>query len=369
MSTPRDERLDLGQRPTERAIRMDSQNRKASRNSNLRLLTTMFGLIVVIYVLVYLPTPYVIYEPGSAEEIKPYVSVKNGDPEENGTFMLTTVLRKKANVALMLGTVFDKNEQLAKENLGGRTEQEYTTEQIFNMSNSQTNAIIAAYTHAKVPFDIKTDKLIVMYNNPNLETKNDFQSGDQLLSLDGVAIKEYDELVNLLKTKKVGDVLKGKVIRNNKETDVTVELIALQDKQGNTRPGMGVNFGIEQKVVPRDSDKEIEFKLKDIGGPSAGLMFTLELYNQLTPGDLSKGYRIAGTGTMSPDGTVGPIGGIPHKIVAADREHADIFFAPAENYDEAKAKYDTLKTDMKLVKVSSVDDALKYLDALPVKQK
>ncbi|OPA77536.1 peptidase S16 [Paenibacillus selenitireducens] len=348
---------------------MDSYNRKAARNSNLKLLTYMFGLIIVIYVLVFLPTPYVIYEPGSAEDIKPFVSVKNGDTEEKGTFMLTTVLRKKANVALMLGSVLDKNEQLAKENLGGRTEQEYATEQIFNMSNSQTNAIVSAYVHAKIPFDIKMDKLVIIYNNPKLATKNDFQSGDQLLSLDGVTFKEYDELINLLKTKKVGDVLKGKVLRNKKETDVTVELIALKDEKGNTRPGMGVNFGIEQKVVPRDSDKEIEFKLKDIGGPSAGLMFTLELYNQLTPGDLSKGYRIAGTGTMSPDGTVGPIGGIPHKIVAADREKADIFFAPAQNYDEAKKKYDTMKTDMKLVKVSTVDEALKYLEALPVKGK
>ncbi|WP_314586066.1 PDZ domain-containing protein [Paenibacillus terrigena] len=347
---------------------MDS-NRRATRSSSVKFVTYFFALIVAVYVLVFMPTPYVIYEPGSADEIKPLVTVKNGDPEEKGTFMLTTVLRKKANVALMLGSVFDKNEQLSKENLGGRTQQEYTTEQLFNMSNSQTNAMAAAYLHAKIPFDVIMDKLVIIYNNPQLETKNDFQTGDQLLSLDGKKFKQYDELITLLQSKKVGDVLKGKVLRNNKETDVTVELIELKDVKGNSRPGMGVNFGIEQKVVPRGSDKEIQFKVENIGGPSAGLMFTLELVNQLTPGDLSKGYRIAGTGTVSPDGAVGPIGGIPHKIVAADREHADIFFAPAKNYDEAKKKYDTIKTHMKLVKVDTVDDALNYLKALPDKTK
>ncbi len=345
---------------------MDS-NRRSTRSSNVKFITYFFALIVAVYVLVYMPTPYVIYEPGSADEIKPLVTVKNGDKEEKGTFMLTTVLRKKANVALMLASVFDKNEQLAKENLGGRTQQEYTTEQLFNMSNSQTNAMAAAYLHAKIPFDVIMDKLVIIYNNPQLETKNDFQTGDQLISLDGVKFKQYDELINLIQSKKVGDVLKGKVLRNNKETDVMVELIELKDVKGNTRPGMGVNFGIEQKVVPRGSDKEIQFKVENIGGPSAGLMFTLELVNQLTAGDLTKGYRIAGTGTVSPDGLVGPIGGIPHKIVAADREHADIFFAPAQNYDEAKKKYDTIKTNMKLVKVNTVDDALDYLKSLPEK--
>lgn len=348
---------------------MESNKSHTLRSSNVKTIIYTFGLILIIYVLVFMPTPYVIYSPGSAEPIKPVVSVKNGDPEEKGTFMLTTVYRKKANVAWMLGTFLDKNEQLAKEDLGGRTEQEYATEQILYMSSSQSNAILAAYTHADIPYDIETSRLIILYNNKELQTKNDFQSGDDLLSLDGVTFKKYDDLVSFLKTKKLGDVLKAKVKRNGKETDATVELITIPNGKGGTKAGMGVSFGIEQKIVPKDHNKEIQFNLKDIGGPSAGLMFTLELYNQLTPGDLSKGYRIAGTGTISPDGTVGPIGGIPFKIVAANREHADIFFAPAENYDEAKKKYDTLKTNMKLVKVSSVDDALKYIAGLPEKEK
>ena len=70
---------------------------------------------------------------------------------------------------------------------------------------------------------------------------------------------------------------------------------------------------------------------EEIGGPSAGFMFSLEIYNQLTKEDLTKGYEIAGTGTISPDGTVGRIGGIEQKIIAADKAGADIFLAPNEN--------------------------------------
>lgn len=93
----------------------------------------------------------------------------------------------------------------------------------------------------------------------------------------------------------------------------------------------------------------------------------MEIYNRLTPGDLTKGYRIAGTGTINAEGVVGPIGGVKHKIVAADREGAEVFFVPIKNYEEAKTKADKIGTSMKLVPVSTLDEALKYMEELPVK--
>lgn len=96
-------------------------------------------------------------------------------------------------------------------------------------------------------------------------------------------------------------------------------------------------------------------------------MFTMEIYNRLTFGDLTKGHRVAGTGTINAEGVVGAIGGVKHKIVAADREGAEIFFVPVKNYDEAKAKADKIGTSMKLVPVSTLDEALKYMEELPVK--
>jgi PDZ domain-containing protein len=102
-------------------------------------------------------------------------------------------------------------------------------------------------------------------------------------------------------------------------------------------------------------------------------MFSLEIYNQLNKEDYTKGYQIAGTGTIDPDGTVGPIGGIEQKIVAADKAGAEIFFAPNvkggkdSNYPAAVKTARDIHSKMKIVPVDTFDDAINYLNKLPNK--
>jgi PDZ domain-containing protein len=94
-------------------------------------------------------------------------------------------------------------------------------------------------------------------------------------------------------------------------------------------------------------------------------MFTLEIYDQLTPGDLANGKRIAGTGTVDEEGNVGPIGGAWQKIVAADEEKAEVFFVPAgSNYEEALESRDRLDSDIEVVPVKTVEDAIRYLEEM-----
>jgi len=103
------------------------------------------------------------------------------------------------------------------------------------------------------------------------------------------------------------------------------------------------------------------------------LMMSLEIYNQLVDEDITKGYKIAGTGTIDPSGKVGRIGGIEQKIVAAHKSGADIFFAPNENgeknsnYQMALKTAEDIKTKMVIVPVDTFEDALKYLDSLEPK--
>jgi PDZ domain-containing protein len=107
----------------------------------------------------------------------------------------------------------------------------------------------------------------------------------------------------------------------------------------------------------------IDFNLANIGGPSAGLMFSLAVVDKLTTGDLNGSKFVAGTGTITGDGEVGPIGGIAHKIVAAAETGATVFLVPADNCEEAK----TADEDgVELVKVDNLGqavDALKTLSA------
>jgi PDZ domain-containing protein len=97
------------------------------------------------------------------------------------------------------------------------------------------------------------------------------------------------------------------------------------------------------------------------GGPSAGLIFTLSVYNSLISRDLTGGRRIAGTGTINLDGTVGPIGGVKQKIFSAEAVGATYFLCPADNYADAVSVAKTIQ----VVKVATVQQAIDFLRSLP----
>jgi PDZ domain-containing protein len=131
-------------------------------------------------------------------------------------------------------------------------------------------------------------------------------------------------------------------------------------------------YGVGIMQVPDLSLKvkpPVQFHTEQIGGPSGGLMFTLGIFNRLTEQNWTKGYKIAGTGTMDLKGDVGPIGGIKEKVVAADKQNVEIFFAPAKdhNYRDAVKTAEDIGTDMKIVKVNKFEDALNFLKSLKPK--
>lgn len=114
--------------------------------------------------------------------------------------------------------------------------------------------------------------------------------------------------------------------------------------------------------ITGDQPKDIPFDLDQIVGPSAGLMMTLDLIDQLTDGDLSQGRKVAGTGTILPDGQVGEIGAVQFKIIAADRANMDIFFLPRANMDQADQLLETYPTNMKIIPVATIQEALENLN-------
>lgn len=110
--------------------------------------------------------------------------------------------------------------------------------------------------------------------------------------------------------------------------------------------------------VPADPKVHIGFGVQQVGGPSAGLMLTLGIIDLVEPGDLTGGRTVAGTGEISSDGRVGPIGGIEHKLQGAKRDGASVFLVPAANCDVAKS---SPPDGLQLVKVDTVDGAVQAL--------
>lgn len=178
------------------------------------------------------------------------------------------------------------------------------------------------------------------------------EPGDTIVSVDGAAITEPAQV-------------RERVLARKPEENVTVVVKrgeATESKQVKLgkHPETGqALLGITMGAVPADGTK-VEYNLEDIGGPSAGLMFTLAVVDKLSPGELTGGKFIAGTGTIEEDGTVGPIGGIKHKVEAAADAGAEVFLAPAANCAEAMSK----KHDgLTVLKVNTLEDAVKQLDA------
>lgn len=363
---------------------------RITRNSE-KLLYILIA-VVLVYVLLYMPTMYVISRPGTAEEIKPMVHVKDADLTENGALMLTTVSMSYANLLNYVVARFNPDAEIFKKKdifRNGESVEEYANRQEFVMKNSQGNAIQAVYHHLNIPFHVKSEGVIVLQTLEGMPALEKLQAGDKLIRLDHQEIHTSEEVIKYVQQKQVGDPIKITYKRAGVTGEVTLNLGDLAKQQSvkpetgskmNTRPGLGIVPADLLDIIPEDPGKKVEVAAGEIGGPSAGLMFSLEIYNQLTPGDLTKGYRIAGTGEIDPEGNVAVIGGIQHKIVAAARENADIFFAPQDyhypgekyppikNYSDAVAKAKEIKTKMNVVPVKTLNDAINYLNKLEPKR-
>lgn len=212
-----------------------------------------------------------------------------------------------------------------------------------------------AYTLAKKPVKAVSSKLYVIATFDEFDTPLKVQ--DQILSVDGKYYNTIKEYQDYFQTKEENDQVEIKVLRNKKEKIIKAKLYKYKDR---LMLGIGLNLVNKYKTDPNVS---IKFKRME-SGPSGGLIATLEIYNQLTKKDLTKGYKIAGTGTIEEDGTIGEIGGIEHKLLGASKDKVDFFLVPKDNY-KAAVKYKKAKhLKIKLIKVDNIKTAINKLEKL-----
>lgn len=212
-----------------------------------------------------------------------------------------------------------------------------------------------AYTLADKEVQEVSSKLYIITIFDGYET--DLKVQDQILSMDNQSYKTIKEYQDYLQTKEENEFVEIKVLRNNKEKVVKSKLYKYKDR---LILGIGLELIKEYKTDPK---VKVKFK-KSESGPSAGLIATLEIYNQLTKKDLTKGYKIAGTGTIEEDGTIGEIGGITHKLLGASKSKTDIFLVPADNYQEALKYKKKHHLKIKLIKVKNIESAINKLEEL-----
>ena len=226
-----------------------------------------------------------------------------------------------------------------------------------DMRDSQDHARVAALRYLGI--SVPTELVISSTQPGSPAEKAGLARGDIISKVDGEAVTSSQQLRGLIGRHAIGEAVTITYLRDGKT--LTAKPVTEKSSDAPVRPIIGV-VPVERPKLPF----QVDFGLKDVGGPSAGLMFALGIVDKLTPDELNNGAYVAGTGTIDDDGTVGPIGGVQQKIAAARAKGATIFLTPADDCREAAA---AKPRGLTLVKVSSLAEAVGALQKLASHQK
>lgn len=225
------------------------------------------------------------------------------------------------------------------------------------MENSQLGAAVVALRAigTDVPEQVKVGQIIT--GAPAADT---LKVDDQIVKVDTTTIANPEDVRKALQEFAPGDKVPFTIVRDGKEQQIDVPTGESdpdpQDPQAEPRTVIGVYLASDF-----DLPYEVTIDAGNVGGPSAGMMFSLAIYDKITPGPLTGGLNIAGTGTISSDGSVGGIGGIRQKMWAAKDADVDYFLAPAANCDEVVGR---IPDGLKVAKVETFDQAKDLVEAL-----
>jgi PDZ domain-containing protein len=178
------------------------------------------------------------------------------------------------------------------------------------------------------------------------------EKNDIIVGIDGTDIETYDDLASAMDAKSPGDPITVTVVRHGSRVDETFD--TADDGEGNAIMGIYVDPTFDLPI-------DVTVAIDKVGGPSAGLMFSLGIMDKLTPEDELNGAKVAGTGTISASGDVGPIGGIRMKMWGAHDAGSQYFLAPVENCNEVKGN---IPQGLNVFSVDTLDDAYQAIIAI-----
>lgn len=330
------------------------------------LVTTILAFLAV-----FVPLPYYIEVPGTAEDVRNVVTVSDQEDTAPGAYQFVTIGVYKATGLDLLRAALTPFTDIYSESdmTGGASDVEFYRINQFYMETSQNMAKYQALTLAGKEATMDFLGVYVLQVMDNSTFKGILNIADTVVAINGERFESSKELIEFVSSFKVGDKVTVGYIEDGQNLEAQGKIIKLD----NGKNGIGISL-VDRTEIKGDTD--IVFNTENIGGPSAGLMFTLAIYTQLAEPELRDGRIIAGTGSINKDGTVGDIGGVDKKVVAADAAGASVFFVPNNpvdkevlkedpnaktNYEEALAAAKQIKTKMKIVPVKTAQEAIDYL--------
>lgn len=312
-----------------------------------------FIFLIVFMVVINIPLPYYILAPGGVIDIRDRIKIENKN-ETEGTLNLLYVTEYEANVGMMVMSYILKDwdtEKVEEVQLSNESMEEITIRNKVMLENSMQNAILVAYNKSGNTVNIKGQENIVIATTSD----NGIKVGDKILRANGIDIDNVETLREVIAKTDIGETIVLDVIREDKEEQINVKVTGNDETKA-----VGVVV-LTNYIYDVDPELELSFKASE-GGASGGLMIALNIYNSLTSEDITKGRRIAGTGTIDALGNVGAIDGVKYKIIGAHKNKMEIVFVPKDNYEEAVKVKEEYNYDMEIISVDTFDDALNYLN-------
>jgi Lon-like protease len=308
-------------------------------------------IVALAWILYFVRIPYFVISPGPAQDVIPLIHVdKQAMYPTNGHLLLTAVNLQQPNIYEALWAWVDSTQAVLPEGdilAPGESQQQEVRRQLSEMDTSKIDAAyVALHAYASYPAHHGKGVLVesVLRGTP---AEGKLFAGDLIESVDGKPVDDPQQLGDMIRAAGAAKPVTIRIKAGDETHDVSVRPARVR---GIAYPVIGIS-GVENFPFPLSIDSG------NIGGPSAGLMWTLGLADLLTPGDLTGGKTIAGTGTIDLEGRVGPIGGIAEKVIAAERAGAKIFFAPRQDAPEARRAADHIV----VVAVGTFTDAVRYL--------
>lgn len=312
-----------------------------------------FLLLMILIVLFFnIRLPYYIMAPGGTINITDRVVMEDYKKDNNGSINMLYVSEYEGTPASILMAKLrnydiesNKERQISNESV-----KEINRRNTIMRDNSLDIATMVAYRESGKEITIKEKKNIVIARTLD----NGLEVGDIILSVDGMSCDDVSEIKKVINRKEEGEYVTFKILRNNKEKEIKSKIVLSE----NTKVvGVVIITEYDYDISPKI---DIKFKNSE-SGSSGGLMLTLTIYNAINDKDIIKNRKIAGTGTISSDGTVGEIDGVKYKIMGAAREKVDVVFVPTANYEEAVMVNNKYKYNLNIVRVDSFKETIEYL--------
>jgi PDZ domain-containing protein len=314
----------------------------------------VLALIGLVFAVNFYRLPVVALSPGPMEDVLARLKVKGSRVyDSEGKLYLTSVgIDDNVRFYEALLDLANRDVQLLPREEVYPQEQDSTEidkENAALMDRSKETATVVALR--QLGYDIEPSGVEVTQVVSGAPADGKLQAGDLILEADGHAVDSTDDVRAAITRHEVGERVDFRVDRGKRERRVQVQV-----EEADNQPRVGI---LLRDVFPDHLPVEVSIETENnIGGPSAGLMFTLSIIDKLTPEDLTGGRRIAGTGEIALDGAVLPVGGVAEKLVAVRRLGVTTFLIPADNCASVRGR---VPDGLRLVKVATIEDALGFL--------